>query len=542
MLTAPPTGRPELLLVGGLTVDRLPDGSQAAGGAVLHAARAMWLDGRRIGVLTVAGDEPPSTAGLVSLHWLADLVKVLDAPRTISFGHDERDGRRQLTFLASAGPMRPGPPSERPSAVLFAPVADELEADLGGVEVPDAVTGAVLQGWLRELDPGATVRPRRLGALPPALLDRLRGMDLLVASTEDLAAEAPSPAGQLDALRTAVGPRPVLALTGGVEGAWISVADEPVRRVRPPRLVNGVSTIGAGDAFAATMLAAMGRGIGPLAAAEEAALLVAEFLAERAGRTIHVVGDVHGMLDILVGLLREAGLVGADLSWTGGRDELWLTGDLTDRGPSGAAVVELLMRLQAEAEAAGGRVGCVAGNHELLILAAREMPDQPAGGPGGTFRADWLANGGRPADLAALRDEALAWLRGLPVMARVGPGLLVHADAPFYADLGRTVAEANRRWAEWLARPHAERWDHILAEMTRRRAFVQDSSLVDGLLQRFGGRQLVHGHTPIPYLAGGEPGSVRQPYVYAGGRAVAVDPGFYAGSPGFAFRLASWPE
>jgi sugar/nucleoside kinase (ribokinase family) len=539
MLTAPPRRRLELLLVGGLTVDRLADGSSVPGGSVLHAARGLWLDGRRIGVFTIAGDEPTTAAALVSLERLAHLLKVQEAPRTISFGHDERDGRRQLTFLASAGPMHPGSPSEPPTAVLFAPVADELDVDLGGVDVPDAITGAVLQGWLRELDAGAPVRPRRLRELPPALLERLRRMDLLVASTEDLAAETASPAGQLDALRTAFGPRPILALTGDVEGAWISVEGDPVRRVRPPRLVTGVSTVGAGDAFAAAMLAAMGRGVDRGDAAEDAVGLVSEFLAERSGRSVHVVGDVHGMHDVLVGLLREANLVDAHLSWAGGRDELWLTGDLLDRGPAGAAVVELLIRLQREADVAGGRVGSVAGNHELLILGAREIPNEPAGGPGGTFLADWLANGGRPDDLAALSHDAVAWLRTLPAMARVGPALLIHADAPFYATLGSTVSQANQRWSEVLSRADAERWDHVLGDMTQRRAFVQDPSLVDDLLHRFGGRQLVHGHTPIPYLTGADQGSVREPYVYAGGRAVAVDPGLYAGSPGFVHRLSA---
>ena len=57
-----------LVVVGGLTVDRFPDGSSQAGGAVLHIARALAAGGLRVGIVTTAGPEAEAQAGLAELH------------------------------------------------------------------------------------------------------------------------------------------------------------------------------------------------------------------------------------------------------------------------------------------------------------------------------------------------------------------------------------------------------------------------------------------------------------------------------------------
>ncbi len=81
-----------------------------------------------------------------------------------------------------------------------------------------------------------------------------------------------------------------------------------------------------------------------------------------------VVGDVHGAYDSLIGILREAGLIDADTIWSGGEDHLVMLGDLVDRGPDSRKALALIMRLQHEAEEAGGRVHVVLGNHEVMDL------------------------------------------------------------------------------------------------------------------------------------------------------------------------------
>ena len=76
--------------------------------------------------------------------------------------------------------------------------------------------------------------------------------------------------------------------------------------------------------------------------------------------------DVHGAYEELTTLLRSAGVVDAGLRWSGGKTHLVSLGDLLDRGADSRKVMDLLMRLQGEAAAAGGRLHVVLGNHEAM--------------------------------------------------------------------------------------------------------------------------------------------------------------------------------
>ncbi len=78
--------------------------------------------------------------------------------------------------------------------------------------------------------------------------------------------------------------------------------------------------------------------------------------------------DVHGAFDDWVSLLQELGVIDEQLNWTGGDTHLVSVGDLVDRGPGSRQVVELLMRLDRQAERAGGAVHMTLGNHEVMVL------------------------------------------------------------------------------------------------------------------------------------------------------------------------------
>jgi hypothetical protein len=83
---------------------------------------------------------------------------------------------------------------------------------------------------------------------------------------------------------------------------------------------------------------------------------------------IVAVGDIHGALDEFVSVLQGTGLADAELNWSGGEAHLVSVGDLLSRGDYGRQVMDLLMRLQGEAAAAGGAVHVVLGNHEVMSL------------------------------------------------------------------------------------------------------------------------------------------------------------------------------
>jgi hypothetical protein len=61
-------------------------------------------------------------------------------------------------------------------------------------------------------------------------------------------------------------------------------------------------------------------------------------------------------------------LIDAEYNWIGGQATFVQTGDLFDRGVRVREVLDLLMRLQGEAAAAGGRVEVLLGNHEGMNL------------------------------------------------------------------------------------------------------------------------------------------------------------------------------
>jgi len=108
---------------------------------------------------------------------------------------------------------------------------------------------------------------------------------------------------------------------------------------------------------------------------------------------LFVVGDVHGHRDVLVGLLRDAGLVDAADGWVGADATLWLVGDLVDRGPDGIATIDLVRRLEQESK---GGVRCLLGNHEAFLLSVHLVGAEDTGFPGTTFEDVWLANGNVP--------------------------------------------------------------------------------------------------------------------------------------------------
>jgi hypothetical protein len=80
------------------------------------------------------------------------------------------------------------------------------------------------------------------------------------------------------------------------------------------------------------------------------------------------IGDVHASYDKFLALLRGTGLVDEGSNWTGGTSHLVLVGDLVDRGQDDRKVMDLAMRLQTEAKAAGGEVHALLGNHDLMVL------------------------------------------------------------------------------------------------------------------------------------------------------------------------------
>ncbi|WP_418961419.1 metallophosphoesterase [Streptomyces tritici] len=255
---------------------------------------------------------------------------------------------------------------------------------------------------------------------------------------------------------------------------------------------------------------------------------------------LYVVGDVHGYLDELLVSLHEQGLIDSEGHWAAGNARLWFLGDFTDRGPDGIGVIDLVMRLSAEAAAAGGYCKALMGNHELLLIGAKRFGDTPVNSGAGTatFQAAWLLNGGQKHDMDRLQDVHLQWMSRLDAVVQEDGHLLLHSDTTAYLEYGDTIEDVNETVHEIINRNDADEcWD-LFRKFTKRFAFRDEAGpqAVRELLATYGGGRIVHGHSPIPYLLGqvggedgdGEDGAgpvVEGPHVYADGLAIAMDGG-----------------
>lgn len=146
--------------------------------------------------------------------------------------------------------------------------------------------------------------------------------------------------------------------------------------------------------------------------------------------SVFIVGDVHGEFDALARLLHRAGLIDADLRWSGGRSRLVFLGDLFDRGPDVTRLLWFLYRLEREAEAAGGRLHVVLGNHEVMVMT-------------GDLRyvsgKEGLVAFRHQVEYSEMFDPRRSvlgrWLAGKPVLMRMDDVLLAHGGvSPAYAD------------------------------------------------------------------------------------------------------------
>jgi hypothetical protein len=90
------------------------------------------------------------------------------------------------------------------------------------------------------------------------------------------------------------------------------------------------------------------------------------------GRIV-AIGDLHGGYSQFVHLLQATELVNGDNTWIGGNAHLVQMGDVMDRGDRAKDIFDLIRRLEKEAEAAGGRVHMLIGNHEELNLIHRSL-------------------------------------------------------------------------------------------------------------------------------------------------------------------------
>jgi hypothetical protein len=104
--------------------------------------------------------------------------------------------------------------------------------------------------------------------------------------------------------------------------------------------------------------------------------------------------------------------------------------------------------------------------------------------------------------------------------------LLVHSDSVGYLELGQTVEEINAAGHSILNGRDPAEWAFLHEVLTRRGDFLRTES-VARILQDLGAHRVVHGHSTLGGAFGLGPPARTRPYVYADGRATAIDGGVF---------------
>ncbi|WP_265570147.1 metallophosphoesterase [Sphingomicrobium nitratireducens] len=215
--------------------------------------------------------------------------------------------------------------------------------------------------------------------------------------------------------------------------------------------------------------------------------------ASDAGQRVVALGDLHGDYDAYIDIVAAAGLVDADGHWSGGSTVFVQLGDVTDRGPSSRKIIEHLRTLDTEAEAAGGDVVVLAGNHEAMNVIgdlryvhpgeyaafvtddSKKLRDKTFAANEGAITA--IVHQQKPdASEDEVRDLWMAahplgklehraawapggdygrWAAGLPTIAKIGNSLFVHGGISAEAS-ERTIDQLNVAVSEAMTTGEAE--------------------------------------------------------------------------------------
>lgn len=219
-----------------------------------------------------------------------------------------------------------------------------------------------------------------------------------------------------------------------------------------------------------------------------------------------VMSDPHGRLNLVVSLLQGNCVIDKNLNWCFGSNQLVVIGDVFDRGYDVPQIFWLLYKLEAEAEAQGGRVTMILGNHEPMELAG----DMRYAKPKYKMLAEKLGIEYR--SLFGNDTELGRWLSTRNAIQQIGRFMFVHAgiSGEFYernipvADVNDTISsvlfmkskerKAHSELCKFLYGNRGPIWYRGLVLKTRKWSPLSSDSL-DMVLQRYDIDRIFVGHT-----------------------------------------------
>lgn len=179
-----------------------------------------------------------------------------------------------------------------------------------------------------------------------------------------------------------------------------------------------------------------------------------------AAERIVAIGDLHGDVSALRAALTLGGAIDQGGRWVGKDLVVVQTGDQLDRGDDEPQIIELLTRLKSEAQAAGGAVHVLNGNHEVMnvqadfrYVTADGFHDFSGGHPDALHeRLSGSASAEQRGRTAAFLPggEMARRLAVQPVVIQIGDNVFVHGGV-LEQHVRYGVGHINQQASAWMA-------------------------------------------------------------------------------------------
>ena len=245
------------------------------------------------------------------------------------------------------------------------------------------------------------------------------------------------------------------------------------------------------------------------------------------------VSDIHGQAAAFLSLLRAQEVIDGKDQWAFGDGVLVINGDVFDHGPQQTEALWAIYRLAQEAQAAGGSVQMLLGNHESMVLRG-DLRYEPS-----KYLAVARLLQRTVPELYGKDTELGRWLRTRATVLKLGDTLFVHggisADLPKQMQIQAPIPElaalnAKMRarlgdsrdalkddpQASWLFATNGPLWHRGYFSLPR-----ASGAEIDALLKQFDVKRIVVGHTTRSEIVS----------LY-GGRVIGIDADFKEGARG----------
>jgi len=163
-----------------------------------------------------------------------------------------------------------------------------------------------------------------------------------------------------------------------------------------------------------------------------------------AGKIV-ALSDVHGQFDVMINLLKAHQIIDENNHWAFGDGHMVMTGDMFDRGHQVNEVLWFLYELDKQAQAAGGRLHLLMGNHEQMVFRGdlryvNERYQTSAG----------LLN--RSYDALYNKDSEIGrWLRSKNTLVKINNLLFMHGGiSPEWVERKLNISDANQLFRQHL--------------------------------------------------------------------------------------------